>query len=104
MTESVGLKNMVIVAAACLSKGWGILRGDSKESDVLGGEITEEKGLIGRRGGKNVREGENNPNAEIGLKKGFGGPNQKGNCANAASLMHTKRKTMRMIKIYLFMI
>jgi hypothetical protein len=57
ITDSVGLKNMVMVAAACLSKGCGILRGDSKERDVLSGEIAEGKGPIGSRGGKNGTEG-----------------------------------------------
>ena len=52
MTDNVGLKNLVIVAAACLSKGVDILRGDSKESDVLGGDIADGKGPIGSRGGK----------------------------------------------------
>jgi hypothetical protein len=46
-----------MVAAACLSKGCGILRGDSKESEVLGGEIAKGKGPIGSTGGKNEREG-----------------------------------------------
>lgn len=84
MTDSVGLKNMVTVAAACLSNGWDMRKGDNKESEVLDGKTGEKKGPMGLNGGNNGNIGMKGHVRGVDLKKGFPGPNQNGNCANAA--------------------
>jgi len=104
MTDSVGLKNMVTVAAACLSNGRDIRKGDNKESEALDGNTGEMKGPMGLNGGNNEGIGMKGQVRGIDLKKGFTCPNQNGNWANAASFIHNRRAMIQRIRIYLFMV
>ena len=103
MTDSVGLKNMVTVAAACLRSGLPIRIGESRESDVLGGKTGERKGPVGDKGEKKGNIGVKGLVKGKGAKKGFAAPNQNGICANPTSLIHIKRVMIKKMRIYLFM-
>lgn len=91
---------MVTVAAACLRDGWGILSGDNKERAVLAGNMGGDMGPVGSKGGS--MEGENKLKKGNWKRKGLGGPNHRGDCADTTPVIPITRSTIKMIRKGLF--
>ena len=91
---------MVTVAAACLSDGRGILSGDNKDRAVLAGNIGDGMGPVGNKGGNMERE--NGLKKGIGKRKGLGGPNHRGACADTTPVIPVTRSKIKMMEKSLF--